>query len=211
MLATKDIKDYLNEVCPVAADGVLDDGLMDAAISRAVKDMAQAVDLTNLQTSSTITVVANTTSYAWTPPGDFDRIRVITFVGADDARTGLEENDDRSIEIAIRVNQEEGNPTGFAFWGNKLKIYPIPNQAGTLYIDWLKKAGSVEEIDDKYFHFVVNLCKLDIYEEGSNRWMAVYKDLDRQYGQLKGQQQPYKSRTEASSYRRTRLQNINEL
>ena len=210
MLSETDVKNYLKEVCPEGGLA-LDDGLMSQAILRSVKDLAQSIDLTNLQQQTMIAIVAAQTTYDFTTPGDFDRIRVITFIGADDSRTTVEESDDRTLEIAIRVNQEEGDPTNFALWGNELKVYPIPDQAGTLYIDYLIKAGKPEDIDDKYFHFFVNLCKLDIYSEGSARWLAVYKDLDRQFGQLKGQQQPYKSRTESTPYRRQRLANLNSL
>jgi len=210
-LADSDIRTYLTEICPLLPDGTLDDGLMSQAIKRATKDLAQSIDLTNLQTQTTVTIVSGTSAYDFSEPSEFDRIRVVTFIGADDARTSLEETDDRSIEIAIKVNQEEANPTNFALWGNSLKVYPIPNQAGTLYVDWLKKISAVEDIDDKYFHFFVNLCKLDIYEEGTPRWLAVYKDLDRQFGQLKGQQQPYKARTESTPYRKDRLRIINAL
>src|SRR3990170_8885978 len=100
---TDKVKNYLNQVCANVPDLKIDDNLLTEAINGAMTRIASYLDLPALQQSVTLVVTSGNHTFDFNPPADFDRIMVITFIGADDTRGALTEANDRDIEVAIRV------------------------------------------------------------------------------------------------------------
>lgn len=187
--------------------------VLEEAKKKAMRKLAQLIDLPALQTSATITLVVDTVAYALPIPAgsELDRIRVVNYDSGEGTEINLLEVDDRELEIARRVEKSEGHPDRYAVWGNQIKVYPIPDFAGTLYSDLLKKITAITEIEDEYFSLYIDLCKLEIYEEASPKWIGVQREVQRQLEERKHQVEPYKSGFERTGYRNLQIKDINQL
>lgn len=199
----------------VAATGggvAVEPSLLATAKEKAMYRLAQLINLPALQQHIELPITVNTIEYDLGISAEqIDRIVVVNYVSSAGTKTNLDGINNRDFEIYYRTEALTGKPDRFTIWANLIKIYPIPDEAGTLYIDYLRPVSSLSDIDVKYFSLYLALAEQDIFEKGSPKWIAAVRNADDQIEQRKGQIEPIKEGFEGTSYRKLQIMDINNL
>lgn len=200
------LKRYLKTI---RTERKLDNNALDGAIWLAANELAHYVDIPSLQGSGTLTIVSSTPSYEIEGAKKLDRILSAVFVG-DTKKSVLDEWDMRSYDWLYRSVAASGTPSKFAYWEEKMWLYKIPDESGTVYYRYQKMLETTDVIGDNLVHLMYQLAKRNIFDDNPNEWIRHDKLVQRAIRTFKGRVRPYKSKMEISDHRRGRAQDLTE-
>jgi hypothetical protein len=156
------------------------------AILDAVGEISRNVRLPANETTSTITTVAGTSSYAL-PVGAAGNVRVLSLV---DPQTADPLTDVEVSALDDTPATGRGRPTSFAWYGSSLTLYPTPDQAYTLTLRYLRQGAipsndtdqmaATTGIPEDYLHALVAYARHRLFRkeddfEAANYWEGQYR------------------------------------
>lgn len=147
-----------------------------------LRDIARRVNVPALEATTTVTVLADTATYAV----PVDMLRLLELVDLPRRRI-LEEVDRAALDMSLDVR---GTPTSFALFDNQIVLWPTPDAAATLTLRYQQNplalsadsSDSTATIPDEYAHMLVCFVRARLFRaeddfEAANFWKAEYTDL----------------------------------
>lgn len=207
------VETFRNNIKTLFAHLDLQDRRIVAAEKVAFLTMAHHIDLPDAENDTgEITVASGTAGY--TPSldngSDIDRITSAVFVSGT-VKKDLDEWGIRGYEYYYRGQATTGTPYAFCFHARKVKLYYIPDLTGTVYFTCQEVVTDLTDFPDNYYPLMVALIKLQIFEEGTSKWWAAYKQSRDLMKSFKGRMRPKKDVMELSTYRAERIRELNSL
>src|SRR4030066_553115 len=185
-MTTADLIKIITELA--AKDLTVDEADILAAAVIAGNEVAMRTDITKYQyTLPDITLTSGTFSYAIPDYPDFDRMKTVVWV-KDDEHNDLNPARIEEIDPKIQMDTTAGTPEMYSIWEGKIWIWRT--NSGTLKCKGLKRFNSVEDIDDKYIHLLVEGILKELYRpvlgttEGLGAFMAATEEFKRAFTHL---------------------------